>query len=234
VLLQGFVALGFRPQGFVESDLEAINIVAGILIFTGSFLLNERGFQFVKLAGFISNIRGPAVDTVHPDPKTQQQVRLRQPDITNQADIVQNNDTQQAPEKDVEPDTRVKNDEVSYQTARHHLLNPKSPGPTLQDKEADSMRPEAALNKNDRSEIQEDDKEKSNIAVPVKEEDIIRQIVVKKGDTLSEIIIQTYGAYDDLIMNKVQRLNPKINDPDSILAGQVIRMPINRGQRKVQ
>ena len=31
VLLQGFNVLGFRPEGFVKNDLEAINIVAGVL-----------------------------------------------------------------------------------------------------------------------------------------------------------------------------------------------------------
>lgn len=31
VLLQGFNALGWRPQGFVKNDVDAINIVAGIL-----------------------------------------------------------------------------------------------------------------------------------------------------------------------------------------------------------
>ena len=33
-----------------------------------------------------------------------------------------------------------------------------------------------------------------------------------------------------MILNKVQRQNPKIIDPDLIFAGQKIRIPINRGQ----
>ena len=74
-------------------------------------------------------------------------------------------------------------------------------------------------------EAQVDDKEKSNLTVPVKEEEIIRQIVVKKGDTLHDIIAQTYGAYDDVILNEVQRQNPKIIDPDLILEDQVIKLP---------
>ena len=41
--------------------------------------------------------------------------------------------------------------------------------------------------------------------IPVKEEEIIRQIVVKKGDTLHHIIVQTYGAYDDVTLNEVQQ-----------------------------
>ncbi len=81
-------------------------------------------------------------------------------------------------------------------------------------------------------EAQVDDKEKSNPSIPVKEEEIIRHIVVKKGDTLYRIIVQTYGAYDDVILNKVQRQNPKIIDPDIILAGQVIKLPVDKKLKK--
>jgi len=33
----------------------------------------------------------------------------------------------------------------------------------------------------------------------------MHKIVVKKEDTLHRIIVQPYGAYDDVILNKVQR-----------------------------
>jgi phage tail protein X len=49
--------------------------------------------------------------------------------------------------------------------------------------------------------------------------------VVKKGDTLRQIIAQTYGAYDDAMLTKVLRTNPEIADPDKILAGQEIKLP---------
>jgi len=63
---------------------------------------------------------------------------------------------------------------------------------------------------------------------PEKEEEIIQQIVVKKGDTLHRIIVQTYGAYDDAKLTKVLRENHKVVDPERILAGQVIKMPVDK------
>ena len=205
--------------------LTAAMIIAGLLIFAGSFLLNERGFQFAKLTGFISNITGPAVETVHPDP-TKQQVQVPQSDAPAQALITQKINAQEVPKKDIGPEAWIKNDEVSYLTiSRYHLLNEKGLDLIVQDNETENMWQGRALNENDRSEIQVDDKEKSNPTIPVKEEDIIRQIVVKKGDTLHRIIVRTYGACDDVILNKIQRQNPKIIDPDLILAGQVIKLP---------
>ena len=160
--------------------LTAAMIIAGLLIFAGSFLL-----------------------------------LVPQSDTTKQAVITQKINAQEVPKKDIEPETRIKNDEVSYLAiSKYHLLNEKSLDLIVQDLSL----PEAQV----------DDKEKSNPSIPVKEEEIIRHIVVKKGDTIYRIIVQTYGAYDDVILNKVQRQNPKIIDPDIILAGQVIKLPVNK------
>lgn len=127
------------------------------------------------------------------------------------------------------------------------LLNEKGLDLILQDNETENIWQVTALNENVRSEIQVideekqdlsvsdaqvDDKEKSNLTLPVKEEEIIRQIVVKKGDTLHRIIVQTYGAYDDVILNKIQQQNLKIINPDLILAGQVIKLPLTGDRAK--
>lgn len=79
--------------------------------------------------------------------------------------------------------------------------------------------------KNAEPETHEEDKGRSDLSVPVKEDEIIRQIVVKKGETLSSLIIQTYGGYDDVILNEVLRENPEVVDPNLILEGQVINLP---------
>jgi len=70
---------------------------------------------------------------------------------------------------------------------------------------------------------------------PVKSVDRPKRVaVVKPGDTLHSIIVQTYGAYDKATLTKVLRENPNVIDPDLILVGQVIKLPVNRGQSKEQ
>ncbi len=49
--------------------------------------------------------------------------------------------------------------------------------------------------------------------------------VVKKGDSLSKIIIQAYGRYDGAILNAVLQENPEIEDPNQITVGQEIKLP---------
>jgi hypothetical protein len=63
--------------------LTATMIIAGILILAGSFFLNSNEFQLAKLTGFISNIRGPAVETVLPE-QAKEQVQVLRPDIPEQ------------------------------------------------------------------------------------------------------------------------------------------------------
>ena len=73
------------------------------------------------------------------------------------------------------------------------------------------------------------------VDAPVKSVDRPKRVaVVKPGDTLHRIIVQTYGAYDKATLTKVLRENPNVIDPDLILVGQVIKLPVNRGQSKEQ
>ena len=205
--------------------LTAAMIIAGLLIFAGSFLLNERGFQFAKLTGFIRNIRGPAVETVHPE-QAKEQVQVPQSDIPEHAVMEPKIVSQKVLKDNLEPETRAKDDEVSYlSVSKYHLLKEKSLDLIVQDHETENMWQVTALNENDRSEIQAVDEEKSNLTVPVKEEEIIRQLMVKKGDTLHRIIVQTYGAYNKANLTKVLRENPNVIDPNLILSGQVIKLP---------
>ena len=70
---------------------------------------------------------------------------------------------------------------------------------------------------------------------PVKSVDRPKRVaVVKPGDTLNRIIVQTYGAYDKATLTKVLRENPNVIDPDLILVGQVIKLPVIRGQSEEQ
>ena len=50
-------------------------------------------------------------------------------------------------------------------------------------------------------------------------------VVVKKGDSLSKIITQNYGKYDEELLTTVIRENPEILSPDRILVGQIIKLP---------
>ena len=50
-------------------------------------------------------------------------------------------------------------------------------------------------------------------------------VVVKRGDSLSRIIIRTYGSYTRAKLSTVLRENPEIWNPDLILVEQVIKLP---------
>ena len=56
----------------------------------------------------------------------------------------------------------------------------------------------------------------------------MRQVVVKQGDSLASIIQQTYGVYNDVILNKVLQENPEVISPRFILPGQVIKLPVGK------
>jgi len=78
------------------------------------------------------------------------------------------------------------------------------------------------------SDFQADDNKILDPAVPVKEGKKMQKVKVKKGDTLYKIVTLTCGAYDQTTLNEVLRENPRVVDPDRILAGQVIKIPANK------
>jgi general secretion pathway protein A len=51
------------------------------------------------------------------------------------------------------------------------------------------------------------------------------QVVADEGDCLSRIIKRNYGRYNEYLLSTLLRENPKIQDPDVILEGQVIQLP---------
>jgi general secretion pathway protein A len=50
-------------------------------------------------------------------------------------------------------------------------------------------------------------------------------IIVKKGESLSSIIIQRFGKYDEVIEQDLLRANPSIKNPERLSAGQIIILP---------
>lgn len=57
---------------------------------------------------------------------------------------------------------------------------------------------------------------------------ILETYIVKKGDTLSSIILQAYGRYDRDLLTAVLRHNPRIHDPHMILETGVIKLPAEK------
>ncbi len=55
--------------------------------------------------------------------------------------------------------------------------------------------------------------------------------VVEKGDTLSRLIVQKYGAYDTELLQKVKNKNPGIKDVNKIYIGETIVFPDERADR---
>jgi general secretion pathway protein A len=52
-----------------------------------------------------------------------------------------------------------------------------------------------------------------------------QMVVVKRGDSLSRIIIRAYGSYNGTTLSTVLQENPEIENPDLILVGQSIELP---------
>jgi len=212
----------------------------GILILAGGFWINGSRFDLAKLTGFIGRIRNTAPQAAGPEPVIKK-VPAAPPVIAEPEAVKPQITSQKVPKENPEPETRTKNADVSYLTlSKYHLMKEKSSGLIVQDNHANNTGQVRAAKENEPSDIQVKGPEKqdlsepdtpvnssdiSNAAEPVKKEKTLREIVVKKGDTLRQIIAQTYGAYDDAMLTKVLRTNPEIADPDKILAGQEIKLP---------
>jgi len=52
-----------------------------------------------------------------------------------------------------------------------------------------------------------------------------RIVIVKTGQNLFQIILQSYGRYDGRLLNAVLRENPEIQNPDHITVRQVVKLP---------
>jgi len=52
------------------------------------------------------------------------------------------------------------------------------------------------------------------------------KIIVKKGETLNEILVRIYGRADTKTLSEIMKLNPEIKNPDLILENQIIRVPV--------
>ena len=74
--------------------------------------------------------------------------------------------------------------------------------------------------------IRTEDRESPGITIPPTEDKTMRQVVFEDGQNLYRIIIQTYGTYNDEILNKVLRANPDIIGPTQIHEGQTINLPV--------
>jgi len=57
---------------------------------------------------------------------------------------------------------------------------------------------------------------------------------VREGESLSQIILETYGAQSEEYIKWVTRYNPQIVDPDIILPGQQIVLPTRRNNKEFQ
>jgi len=53
-------------------------------------------------------------------------------------------------------------------------------------------------------------------------------VVVEEGDNLTRIISRTYGRYDTALLSAVLQQNPEVQNPDRLVAGQVIKLPPNK------
>jgi type II secretory pathway predicted ATPase ExeA len=86
--------------------------------------------------------------------------------------------------------------------------------------------------KNSKDEPTSDDKLSIDGSLPVTGSDVKdggekNMVVVKKGETLYEIILRVYGKNDPKILKAILKINPDIKDPDFIFENQIIKLPEN-------
>jgi general secretion pathway protein A len=60
-----------------------------------------------------------------------------------------------------------------------------------------------------------------------------RTRVIRKGDTLNELIQEEYGRTDEKLIEAVKQSNPKIVNPDLIMSGSKIVLPVPAHQSEV-
>ena len=70
--------------------------------------------------------------------------------------------------------------------------------------------------------------EKSESNAPIKKDKTMQMIKIKNGDTISGILIQTYGNYNEMMIGEVIKENPEIINPDLIFEDQVIKLPVTK------
>jgi len=202
------------PRRFLK--LAATMVITGIMVTAGSFILNKKGFQSAKRTNFINGIKATVSEIINPK-QAKALVQVSKLDIPEQTVIEPKIESQKVPKENPESKSRVMNNQTSYLTlSSYHIVKEKSFDLFLQDNELEKKRQLAVLNENDQSNIQDT------------EEKIIRQIVVKKGDNLANIIQKNYGLFNDVILNKVLIENPDVTNPNFILPDQVIKLPSDK------
>ena len=236
----GFTLIETKPPRR-SFKLTATMVIVAIVALLGSLLLNTKDLRFAKLTGFISNVKNTVLENVN-RVQAREPNQVSRPDISELAVMKPKIVIQKLSKNNLDADTRANNKGISYLTlSNYHLLKEKTPDYIFQDDDTKNIRQVPKLNQNDQSkslDIEEGkqnpsvpepqivDKEKSNPTLPINKERTIRQIMVKEGDTLGNIIIKTYGAYSDMRLFNVQQQNPDIMNPDLILPGQTIKLPI--------
>ena len=208
--------------------LSATMAGVGILILAGSIFLNSNELHSAKLFNLISSVKSAALETVHPE-EAKEQVQVPRLNIPENEAVIPDTVNQKNSGKNPESETLEKSTGISnLSPSDYHLLKGKSPEFVAQDTVTEATKQVVAFKKDDPSEMQVKEKIASDLTEPVKKEEIIRKIVVKRGDTLFRIITNKLGGYDGMVMARVLQKNPNIVDANKIFAGQEIKLPVYR------
>ena len=155
------------------------------------------------------------VRPVRPETNTDNSIKKSNPDV-----LIPEDDLQEKTRKSMEGSKNIKNDidpKASTSEKISHKANPAIASlPGVDDSDTESNAMEERLHS---SSPAQENAEKKTTAVKNDE------ILVKRGESLIDIIIKTYGKYTDQILSAVLSQNPEIKDPNIIFENQVIRLP---------
>jgi phage tail protein X len=112
------------------------------------------------------------------------------------------------------PEDKV--DPISTAAAPQTNALPESVGATEKTKkEVATVAQEETTEESGGSQLLESPREKLQLALSI-----------RPGDTLTAIIIQHYGSYNKETLRAVLHENPEIQDPDLIIAGETLKLPL--------
>ena len=186
----------YRPRLVLAASLVFLACV--ILV---TWLLSGDSPLHVKSNGQLGGHDTVAATAPSQPDSSDQSAAVDDPDLHNPAAIAKEVTVASAPQEELEPKPQAVDEEADgYQSLAADPVAVKHQQPAVDLEPSTSERGESQTREQ-------------------------QMVVVKRGDSLSRIIIRAYGSYNGATLSTVLQENPEIQNPDLILVGQSIELP---------
>jgi len=121
----------------------------------------------------------------------------------------------------------IKND---FQSQSAGIENRENKTPSELEAIKNDFQSQSASTENHENKTPSDNKVTTDTTLPISSAEVKsfrkkKTVVVRKGDTLYDLIVRVYGKNDPKILDAILKINPEIKDPNLIDVNQVIRLP---------